>query len=44
MSAYIEHEHTVQDVEQARDYTRHAFRGGDSARPLAHAPCSYIRR
>jgi hypothetical protein len=32
----------VQDVEQARDYARHALRGADSGRPLAHAPCNLL--
>ena len=40
MSACTEHFRTVQDIEQARDYSRHASRGVDSGRLFVHAPCT----
>lgn len=40
MSACTEHFRTVQDIEQARDYPRHASRGVDSGRLFVHAPCT----
>jgi hypothetical protein len=40
VNAWAKYYRNVQDIEQAGDYSRRALRGGDSVRPLTHAPCN----